>query len=271
MNRLLDRPLRGMLSAFSRPACQPLLETLQRAVLAGMNIGPAGDPLSSGEVHVLRYCARLWPVNGSWVIFDAGARQGAYALLASSVLGPSCRVYCFEPSRASFQQLAARAARAPNLQAYNLGLGEAEGEVTLYSDEPGSGIASVYPRRLEHHGLSLRAQEVIRVRTLDAVRQQLGVARIQLLKLDIEGHELRALQGARQSLEEAAIDCIQFEFGGCNIDSRTYLRDFFELLSQRYRLYRVLRRGLYELPGYREIYESFLTANYLAVAQGLTA
>ena len=50
------------------------------------------------------------------------------------------------------------------------------------------------------------------VRTLDEVRRELGVERINLLKIDTEGFDLQVLQGARQSLEEGRIDCIYLEF-----------------------------------------------------------
>jgi len=241
MNRLVDKSLRSLLGVISRPACQPLLEALHRATLAGMNIGPAGDPLASGEARVLRYCARLSSPDGRWIVFDVGANQGAYALLAASLGGPAAQVYCFEPSPAAFKRLTANTARAANIHTFNFGLAETDGEATLYGNEPGSGIASLDRRHLDHFGIAVEAQEVVRLRTLDAVREELGRPHIRLLKLDIEGHEIKAL------------------------------RDFFELLAGRYRLYRVLRQGLRPLPRYRETHENFLTANYLAVSKALDA
>ena len=50
---------------------------------------------------------------------------------------------------------------------------------------------------------------------------------IDLLKLDVEGNELLALKGLSDSIEYIKI--IQFEFGGSNIDSRTYFQDFYYL------------------------------------------
>jgi hypothetical protein len=66
-------------------------------------------------------------------------------------------------------------------------------------------------------------------------------------------------------ISEKKIDNIQFEFGGCNIDSRTYFQDFFYLLKDNYRIYRVLKDGLFEIPTYKETYEIFTTINYSAV------
>jgi hypothetical protein len=62
---------------------------------------------------------------------------------------------------------------------------------------------------------------------------------------------------------------IQFEFGGCNIDSRSYLRDFHDLLGTSYVLHRLLRGGLRELPRYAELQEIFITTNYVAVRREL--
>ena len=61
------------------------------------------------------------------------------------------------------------------------------------------------------------------------------------------------------------IDFIQFEFGGCNIDSRTYFQDFFYHLQDNYKIYRILEDNIYELQTYKETYEIFITVNYLAV------
>ena len=58
---------------------------------------------------------------------------------------------------------------------------------------------------------------------------------------------------------------IQFEFGGCNIDYRTYFRDFYYLLKENYKIYRILKDGLFELKQYKESYEIFINVNYLAI------
>ena len=73
------------------------------------------------------------------------------------------------------------------------------------------------------------------------------------------------MNGAKQMINDKRIDAIQFEFGGCNIDSRTFFQDFFYLLKDHYKIYRVLKDGLLEMPIYKETYEIFITINYLAI------
>ena len=86
-----------------------------------------------------------------------------------------------------------------------------------------------------------------------------------MLKLDIEGYEFNALKGASEMIARGLVCAIQFEFGGTSIDARVYLRDFFRLLEDRYRIYRILQNGLWELSSYSEYDELFVTTNFLAL------
>jgi hypothetical protein len=72
-------------------------------------------------------------------------------------------------------------------------------------------------------------------------------------------------------LAEDAIDHVQFEFGGCNIDSRTYFRDLWDLLSPRFDLARIVANGVAPVPRYEERYEIFVTTNFVATAKRLRA
>ena len=125
-------------------------------------------------------------------------------------------------------------------------------------------MASVYKRKLDHFNIYMNQSEEIEIQTLDAFCKDHKIERIHLLKLDVEGHEKKVLDGASRMLKSGAIDFIQFEFGSCNIDSKTYFQDFYYLLKDNYKIYRILKNGLYQLNQYKEIYEAFSTTNYLA-------
>ena len=88
-----------------------------------------------------------------------------------------------------------------------------------------------------------------------------------MLKLDVEGHELKVLNGAHSLINSNSIDFIQFEFGGCNIDSRTYFQDFFYLLNPYYEIYRLVKDGIVLIEHYEERHEVFVTTNYLAISR----
>jgi hypothetical protein len=61
--------------------------------------------------------------------------------------------------------------------------------------------------------------------------QELGITKINLLKVDAEGHELSVFKGASNALQNATIDVVQFEFNEMNVISRTFFKDFYDLLK----------------------------------------
>lgn len=248
---------------------QSLWEKLHLLSLKGMNIGTGGDPQSSGEIWVIKHIATELPKKRQAIIFDIGANKGSYASQLLYVLGNTARIYCFEPSRKAFEMLHSNLSKHDNVFLYNFGFGDKEEELTLYSDHEGSGLASVYKRRLDHHGITVRHEEKVSIMTLDGFCSDAGIEHIDFLKVDVEGHELKVLLGGRSLISSGLIDFIQFEFGGCNIDSRTYFQDYFYLLNERYRIFRILRDGLYSIDQYREYCEVFTTTNYLAVSRKL--
>ena len=140
-----------------------------------------------------------------------------------------------------------------------------ENKVLLYTDQEESGLASIYKRKLDHFGVFMENSEEIELSTIDIYCKRNGIDKIHFLKLDVEGHELSVLNGAKQMIANSLIDYIQFEFGGCNIDSRTYFQDFYYFLKDNYKIYKILRDGLYEIKSYKESMEIFLTINYLAI------
>ncbi len=88
---------------------------------------------------------------------------------------------------------------------------------------------------------------------------------IHLLKLDVEENEIKVLKGAKNLLAAKKIEIIQIEFGGANIDSRTFLRDFWNLLHKDYKMYRILSDGFTKIPFYTELIENFFCTNYLFI------
>lgn len=235
-----------------------------KLALAAMNYGRGGSYRESGELHVLEIVKQRFNDLRNFVIFDVGANIGGYAREAARILGPRAIIHAFEPSRKCFATFTEHTRGLP-LVANNFGFSDRTCDDVLYSDHSDSDLASLYHRRLDHYGISMANTENIHLTTIDEYCQEKKIDRIHFLKLDVEGHELNALKGAEHMLNEDRIDMIQFEFGGCNIDSRTFFQDFFYLLNDRYRIHRILRNGLMELPAYNEMQEIFITVNYLAI------
>ena len=240
-------------------------EKLHALALRQMNFGRAARYRTNGELYSLRQLARRWN-DRQVTLFDVGANVGEFTLeILEAFRNSKFQLYAFEPSGRAFGQMKSRVPDRPGLHLVNKGLSKQEGTVELFFPEEGSALASLYQRDLGHTKVTFGKKELVNVTTVDRFCRENKIERIDLLKLDVEGHELSVLQGARDMLASNAIEAIQFEFGGTNIDSKSYFKDFFQLLSPKYRIYRILPHGLRELQKYSEKLEIFQSANYLAV------
>ncbi|MHB1108007.1 MAG: FkbM family methyltransferase [Lutibacter sp.] len=244
---------------------QKFHELLFGLSLRGLNYGNGGDFKESGELNVLKYINDKFNNEKSLIIFDVGGNVGNYSKALSDFFNSKATIHSFEPSLKTYEIFLETTKNIKQIIPNNFGFSDIENYQLLYTNKEGSGLASIYQRKLEHFGISMDKSEEIKLFTIDGYCQINHIDRIHFLKLDIEGHELKALNGAAQMINNKKIDVIQFEFGGCNIDSRTYFQDFFYLLKDNYRIYRILKDGLFEIQTYKEYYEIFITINYLAV------
>ncbi len=257
---------------YGKKKYQPFFEMLYNMSLTGMNIGGGTDTDESGELNALYYIKeKLAAVKGPGdpTIFDVGANIGKYALLLDRVFGKDAMIHSFEPSLKTYNKLIQNVAGKVKGAQYHFGLGDADSRTTLYSNSDESGLASVYKRKLDHFNIAMSQAEEIEIKNLDSFCTEKNITHIHFLKLDVEGHEKKVMEGAKRMIDAGEVDFIQFEFGGCNIDSRTYFQDFYYLLNERYQIYRIVKDGVFPVGKYGEAYESFLTPNYLAERRGL--
>lgn len=251
-------------------ANRPAQKMLQRAVFYGnylMGIGAGAHAGSSGEAGVLCNLHRFG--SPPHIIFDVGANRGQFLRLAIGLVGTSeAGIHCFEPSSAAFELLHRDFAGRHNVRLNNFALGAEKREAVLYYDAPGSGLASLTQRRLEHLAIDHSEREPVMIETVDSYCEGNGIDAITLLKIDVEGHELDVLRGAARMFARRAIGAVSFEFGGCNIDTRTFLQDYWYFFREaRMQLHRVTPSGyLYRIDAYSETMEQMTTTNFVAVS-----
>jgi FkbM family methyltransferase len=240
-------------------------EKLFAVSLREMNFGKTNNYRVNGELRSLEQLAKRWK-DVHVTLFDVGANVGEFTLEIIQAFGKGkFNLYAFEPSSRAWAQLRQRVPDMPNINVQQLALSHEEGTAELYFPEEGSTLASLYQRDLGHTKWNFGKKESVKISTVDKFCEKNKIEYIHLLKMDVEGHELDLLKGAQGMLGKNAIEVIQFEFGGANIDSRTYFKDFYQLLAPKYRIYRILAGGLRELPAYTEKLEIFQSANYLAI------
>jgi hypothetical protein len=102
----------------------------------------------------------------------------------------------------------------------------------------------------------------ISVRTLSEWFAESGVIP-HLIKIDVEGFEFQVIQGAGIFLSQIRV--IQFEFGGTNIDSKVFFRDFWEILvGAGFEIFILTPGGLNRIESYSEAQEIFVYSNFYA-------
>ena len=245
---------------------------LERNVLFSqylMGIGPLGGVLSSGEQAIFQVLEQK--IQPPYCIFDVGSNKGQFLqLILENLTTNDFRIHCFEPGHETFKLLSESSKGDRRVTLNNIGLGKEQCEAILHYDKAGSVLASLTRRKLDHFNIDFSKSEEVVIDTIDNYCLGNSIDHIHLLKLDIEGHELDALAGAREMFSTNSIDIVTFEFGGCNIDTRTFFQDFWYFFNEaNFALFRITPSGyMSPLKAYQEIYEQFRTSNFMAVANG---
>lgn len=250
---------------FGNKPGQNILESIVRKCHRYMGIGTGDDVYFSGEKGAVEKMKEI--SRPPLVIFDVGSHRGQYLDVVLSIMGnDDFRVHCFEPSPRLFSSLSARAGKDSRVVVNNIGLGKQSSQMELYYDAEDTG-GSLTKRKLDHIGITKWLSETVSIDTVDNYCAENRIDFISLLKADIEGHEMDLFSGASRMFQANAIKMVTFEFGGCNIDTKTYFQDYFYFFqSIKMDLYRITPSGyLFPLPSYREIDEQFRTSNFAAI------
>jgi len=215
---------------------------------------------ANGELNVIRSLIRPGDL-----VFDVGANVGKWSDSVTSNV-TDVTLYAFEPLPSVFDELSENF-KNKNGFAYNLALSNFIGTKEFYYYHNHSTNSGFYDRKILREDYKLSPEEVrVRVDTLDVFCQKNEINKIDFLKIDTEGEELNVLLGAVNLLKARSISIIQFEYGGCYIDSKSTLREVYELLSGfGYSVYRIDYEGLIKISNWRDELENYKYSNYLAV------
>src|SRR5262245_12907155 len=131
------------------------------------------------------------------VVIDGGANIGAYTLLFARMMTGWGSVLAFEPQERVFYALCGNIAinNCFNAKAMNAGLGKANGVTAIER------IDYTVPRNLGGVHLNQKIEgptDEVSLCTVDSF----GLQRLDLLKLDIEGMEIEALEGAQDTIKK---------------------------------------------------------------------
>ncbi|CAN5550398.1 hypothetical protein BH10PLA1_BH10PLA1_18170 [soil metagenome] len=134
-------------------------------------------------------------------LVDVGANVGYFTALGSHIVGRTGRVISVEPNPSGFAKLDSMVERSGITwcSRFNIGLSDAIGHITLY--EPPA----------EHHNLNSTMNPVdnykpidVQIRTLDDLLDEQKIECVDLIKVDVEGHEPKVFAGGSKFLSSGA-------------------------------------------------------------------
>ena len=200
------------------------------------------NPATNGEVLLWKRLQKECKV-----IFDVGARTDL------DYCTPDSTAYLFEPNYDFYMKLFPYG--CDRIRPLNFGLGDKEEEKRYFNRSQ-----SFHKRDIM--GDNMADSQILRLRRLDTVARENGLAEVDFCKIDTEGNEYYVLLGAGEFLKK--IRYVQFEYGGTYPDCGRTLREVYRLLQDNggfQYIYMITTHGLLAQP---EVDEHYQYSNYLA-------
>jgi FkbM family methyltransferase len=170
----------------------------------------------------LRLCETVQPN-----IIDGGAHKGAF-VDAARRLSPGAHFLCFEPDPLLAASLQEKFAGKAKVQIIQAALGSTRGTATFNinrsracnslasSDGAATGVLGELMTTMERIS--------VEVTTLDDAMLNAGMRSCDIVKLDLQGHDLEALSGAAETLKSAKVVIVEVWYAPVYAGTVTYLK-----------------------------------------------
>jgi FkbM family methyltransferase len=141
------------------------------------------------------------------IFVDIGANIGRYSIMIARRLKNRGRVIAIEPEPGNFRMLLnnIKVNRLSNVIPLNVACNSNNGKVKLNMvlyNQGKIGSPSIMPD-LETVNRDTHIEISVVARTLDSILQELSIEEVKLVKIDVEGAEMKVLRGAIQTIEKS--------------------------------------------------------------------
>lgn len=183
--------------------------------VANRTLSPLGVEIRRAEKTDVYAVQQQWVKAERPIIFDVGASVGGVSAKYRGLF-PSAVIHAFEPFPTSLDALTKRFYRDPAVNVVGSAVCDANGILDLNVNENSAtnSILATDSRAADNWGdVGLKFKNAVQVNTvtLDSYCASHSIGKIDLLKLDIQGAELKALRGARRLLEGQQVGLIYME------------------------------------------------------------
>lgn len=165
-------------------------------------------------------------ITPGMVIVDIGAHIGYFTRLFSALVGPRGAVYAFEADKENFQLLQRNIRRFKNVRAFEVAITDRRGAIDFFHYDEKAGLHSILPNvPLEYAKRKITVESA----DLDSALEHNNVRRVDLIKMDIEGGEWKALEGMKKTISSHGPLMLLVEFApawirAAGTDPLTFLR-----------------------------------------------
>jgi FkbM family methyltransferase len=232
------------------------------------------DMTQNGELRLQRLIADSTPHGSPLIAFDVGARIGDWSqslIRRSGRRSGGLEIHAFEPvpdSRQVILESLAAAIGAGQLHVNAFALSDEIGTFSMYVPEPKGGTSTLHPDsrcRYEH-------VFDVSTSTLDEYCRMHSIGRIDLVKVDTEGNDLKVIRGAFELMQRGAIGVLQFEYNHRWVYSRTFLKDVFDLVrGTPYEVAKVCANSLEIYTEWHPELERYFENNYALINKQVAA
>lgn len=218
---------------------------------------PDMNPFKNGEYLLLETV-----IPDCKIFFDVGANKGEWTnFIVESKKTDPFKCYLFEPGLAAFSVLQNRF-KNDIVELSNIAISNSFGTLDFYEEENAGEMSSAIK------GWANNKTQVTKVpcSTIDQEITERGIEFLDFLKIDVEGFDLKVIEGALNSLREKKIGIIQFEYGEGWLKVGVSLSGAYQIFAANdYDIYLITQKGLvnYDINTYGDFY-SF--SNFLAVS-----
>ncbi len=215
--------------------------------------------LSGEEFFISKILAPLNPK----VCIDVGANCGDYS--NELLIRTNAKIFAFEPLPQEYSYLAKRFTDyRDRFIGINMGLGSKVEKNMIYFSPERTGHASYVSEIKKINYVENDSEVQVPTTTLDAFVQERKIARIDLIKIDVEGYEKEVLQGALKTISICKPQFIQIEMNWHQLIRGTSLLYFADLLPE-YKVCQLIKNGWIERNPIEPLSNLYLYSNFVFV------
>lgn len=171
-------------------------------IYLNVNESPMMKRRAQGVFEPAKHAAFKYFLKSGDVVIDAGTNKGDFSLWASRLVGPLGKVFAYEPEPENCKWIrkSITVNNYMNIILRQAALGDDNGTTNLFLGFK-SGWHSIIDKVGRPYMTGTKIQ--VPIVTLDKEMEKYGIDKVKLIKMDVQGAEIKILRGAKEILSRS--------------------------------------------------------------------